>query len=76
MWQEKENKLYRCFQFKDFDAAMLFINAVADVARLQDHHPTIVNTYATVELFLSTHDAGNVITEKDHALAAAISAIH
>ena len=75
MWQIKDNQLYCCKTFKDFDEAMHFINAVADIARIHDHHPTIVNTYARVELFLSTHDAGNTITHKDHALADAISAI-
>lgn len=69
MWQEENNTLYRKFQFKDFKEAFAFLTKVAMVAEQLDHHPTIKNTWNTVELWLSTHDAGNIVTEKDRKLA-------
>lgn len=48
---------------------------VALVAEKMDHHPLWTNVYNTVEIWLSTHDAGDVVTEKDRALAKAIDAI-
>ncbi len=69
MWQEEKNALYRKFQFKDFKEAFAFLTKVAMVAEKIDHHPTIKNTWNTVELWLSTHDAGNVVTEKDWKLS-------
>ncbi len=71
-WEEKNNKLYRKFSFKDFSEALAFICRVGLLAEQQNHHPTITNTYNTVELWLSTHDAGDVVTEKDKKLAEAI----
>ncbi len=75
MWEEKNNKLYRKFQFKDFSEAMGFINRVALAAEKMNHHPTLTNTYNTVEIWLTTHDAGNTITDKDKKLSEKISAI-
>jgi 4a-hydroxytetrahydrobiopterin dehydratase len=75
MWQEENNALYRKFQFKDFKEAFAFLTKVAMVAETVNHHPTIKNTWNTVELWLSTHDAGNVVTAKDRKLAALIDAL-
>lgn len=72
MWQEQNNKLYRAFAFKDFKEAFNFITNVADIAQHHNHHPTICNTYNKVELWLNTHDAGNIVTNKDREMAAAI----
>ena len=69
MWQEENNKLYKKFSFKDFAQATDFINQVAAIAEELNHHPTIHNTYSTVELWLSTHEAGDVVTDKDRAFA-------
>lgn len=69
MWTENDNKLYRKFSFKDFNEAFGFMTRVALAAEKMDHHPTWTNTYNTVEIWLSTHDAGDVVTEKDHKLA-------
>lgn len=74
-FKESNNKLYCKIVFKDFKAAIEFINKLAIIADQLNHHPTIHNTYNTVELFLSTHDAGNVVTEKDWVLATEISKI-
>lgn len=75
MWSEQDNKLYRKFSFKDFNEAFAFMTRVAMLAEKMDHHPLWTNVYNTVELWLSTHDAGDIVTEKDHKLAAKIDAI-
>lgn len=64
-----ENKLYASFKFKNFIEAFAFISKVALLAEKLNHHPTIINTYNSVELFLYTHDAGDVVTQKDIELA-------
>ena len=75
MWTEQNNQLYREFTFQDFKAAFVFMSQVAELAEQHNHHPTWTNTYNKVEIWLSTHDAGDVVTEKDRALAAAIDGL-
>jgi 4a-hydroxytetrahydrobiopterin dehydratase len=75
MWTEKDNKLYRSFTFKDFKEAFAFMTKVAALADAQDHHPTWTNTYNKVEIWLNTHDAGNIVTKKDRELATAIDTL-
>jgi 4a-hydroxytetrahydrobiopterin dehydratase len=75
MWQETNNKLYRKFSFKNFSEAFAFMTRVAIEAEKMDHHPLWTNVWNTVEIWLSTHDAGDIITEKDRKLAARIDAI-
>lgn len=75
MWQEKNNTLYRKFKFENFREAVAFMNKVAAVAEDMNHHPKIHNTYNTVELWLSTHDAGDVVTEVDRSFAKRIDEI-
>ncbi len=75
MWQEIDNKLYQNFEFKNFVEAFSFITGVAILSEKADHHATITNTYNKVELWLSTHDKGNTITEKDRKLAALIDGL-
>jgi 4a-hydroxytetrahydrobiopterin dehydratase len=72
MWIEKDNSLYRSFRFKDFSEAFAFMTRVAIEAEKMNHHPRWTNVWNTVEIWLSTHDAGNTVTEKDHRLSAAI----
>jgi 4a-hydroxytetrahydrobiopterin dehydratase len=69
MWEEKNNALYRKFEFKDFSQAFAFMTRVALAAEKMDHHPNWSNVYNTVEISLSTHSAGNIVTEKDRKLA-------
>jgi 4a-hydroxytetrahydrobiopterin dehydratase len=76
MWEEKDNKLYRKFQFKDFSTAFAFMTRVAMEAEKMNHHPEWKNVYNTVEFWLSTHDAGDTITAKDHQLAKKIDALN
>ena len=76
MWQEKDNQLKRNFQFKDFIQAFAFMTEVAFHAEKQGHHPNWSNVYNRVEICLTTHDAGNTITQKDRLLAKAIDAVY
>jgi 4a-hydroxytetrahydrobiopterin dehydratase len=75
MWQEQDNKLYRKFEFKNFSEAFAFMTRVALAAEKMDHHPLWTNVYNTVEVWLSTHDAGDVVTDKDQQLAKKIDAL-
>ncbi|WP_080240016.1 4a-hydroxytetrahydrobiopterin dehydratase [Spirosoma rigui] len=72
MWQELDNQLTRTFTFADFSEAFAFMTRVALVAEKMDHHPWWSNVYNQVTIKLSTHDAGNIVTDKDRTLAEAI----
>ncbi|MBS0028461.1 4a-hydroxytetrahydrobiopterin dehydratase [Chitinophaga sp. 22321] len=72
MWEEKNKQLYRAFEFKDFRDAFAFMTKVALVAEKMDHHPNWSNVYNKVEIYLSSHDAGDIITARDEAMAKAI----
>lgn len=69
MWKEENQKLCKTFVFKDFSEAFAFITRVAMLAEQHQHHPTLINTWNTVELQWCTHEAQNTITEKDYQLA-------
>ena len=75
MWTEDQNRLKRTFQFKDFTEAFGFMTKVAIIAEKMNHHPTWTNTWNKVSFELSTHDAGDVVTDKDKKLAAAIDEV-
>ena len=69
MWKEKDNQLIAEFVFNDFVEAFGFMTQVALEAEKRNHHPNWTNVYNKVEIRLTTHDAGNVITAKDRELA-------
>ena len=71
-WIEQNNRLKKNFKFKDFSEAFAFMTRVAMIAEKMDHHPFWTNVYNTVNIELSTHDAGDVVTDKDRKLAKAI----
>lgn len=75
MWQEQNKQLYRKFQFKDFQQAFDFMTKVAAVAEKMNHHPRWQNEYNKVEIWLSTHSAGQ-ITDKDRELSGEIDRIY
>jgi 4a-hydroxytetrahydrobiopterin dehydratase len=75
MWKEENNKLYRKFEFKNFSEAFAFMTRVALAAEKMDHHPLWTNVYNQVEVWLSTHDAGDIVTDKDRQLAKKIDAL-
>jgi 4a-hydroxytetrahydrobiopterin dehydratase len=72
MWKEENNTLYRKFEFKNFSEAFAFMTRVALAAEKMDHHPLWTNVYNKVEVWLNTHDAGDIVTDKDRKLAAVI----
>jgi 4a-hydroxytetrahydrobiopterin dehydratase len=69
MWKEENNTLYKKFEFGDFSEAFAFMTRVALAAEKMDHHPLWTNVYNRVEIWLSTHSAGDIVTEKDRKLA-------
>lgn len=71
-WTEQNNRLKKNFKFKDFSEAFAFMTRVAMIAEKMDHHPFWTNVYNTVNIELSTHDAGDIVTDKDRKLAQAI----
>ncbi len=72
MWKEENDKLTRTFEFNNFIEAFGFMSQVAIVAEKMNHHPNWSNVYNKVTIELSTHDAGNIVTDKDRELAKAI----
>ena len=72
MWIEKNDKLSKTFTFKDFSEAFAFMTRVALLAEVNEHHPDWSNSWNKVHIDLSTHDAGNKVTDKDKKLAKAI----
>jgi 4a-hydroxytetrahydrobiopterin dehydratase len=74
-WVEQDNALTATFRFADFTTAFSFMTAVAFAAERLNHHPDWSNVWNTVSFRLNTHDAGGTVTNKDHKLAEAISAI-
>ena len=75
MWKEENNKLYKKFTFKNFSEAFAFMTRVALAAEKMDHHPTWTNVYNKVEIWLNTHDAGDIVTDKDRKLSKKIDSL-
>jgi 4a-hydroxytetrahydrobiopterin dehydratase len=69
-WKEENQVLLKTFTFASFEEAMQFMQNATPFISEADHHPTWSNTYNRVEVKLTTHDAGNKVTEKDRKLAA------
>ena len=69
MWKEENDKLIREFSFDSFIEAFAFMTKVAMIAEKMDHHPAWFNVYNKVKIELSTHDAGDKVTDKDRELA-------
>lgn len=76
MWKEENNQLTATFEFNDFVEAFGFMAKVALVAEKMNHHPEWTNIYNSVVIKLSTHDAGNVVTNLDRELAAKIDKLY
>jgi 4a-hydroxytetrahydrobiopterin dehydratase len=74
-WTHENDMLSREWRFTDFSEAFGFITRVALLAEQADHHPNGSNVYNTVHIGLTSHDAGNVVTEKDVSLARQINEI-
>lgn len=76
MFQEENNTLKADFQFENFSRAFAFMTEVALQAEKMNHHPNWSNVWNKVEIRLTTHDAGDTVTERDRKLAAAIERIY
>lgn len=68
-WIEQNNKLQKTFVFKSFVEAIAWMSKASLIIDKMDHHPEWTNIYNRVQVSLSTHDAGNIVTEKDRMLA-------
>ena len=75
MFQLENNFLVAVFRFADFTMAFAFMTEVAFLAEKHNHHPNWSNVYNTVNIQLTTHDAGNTVTDKDYTLAQAIEKV-
>jgi 4a-hydroxytetrahydrobiopterin dehydratase len=73
-WAHQDDALRKTFRFESHREAISFLVRLSFEAEQRDHHAEIRNVYATVELVLRTHDAGNKVTGKDLDLARAIEA--
>jgi 4a-hydroxytetrahydrobiopterin dehydratase len=73
-WELEKKHIERTFEFDDFADAIDFVNAIAEVAEDEEHHPDIEIHYNKVRLVLSTHSKGG-LTELDFALAERIDTL-
>ncbi len=74
-WAHEEHALRKRFTFHTFPEAISFIARLAFDAERLAHHPELHNVYGTVDIALTTHDAGDRVTEKDVELATRIESI-
>jgi 4a-hydroxytetrahydrobiopterin dehydratase len=74
-WIEEDNKLQRSLEFRDFNESLDFINKLGVICESMNHHPEINWVYNKIKLTLSTHDAGDEITDLDYQLANGINDI-
>ena len=74
-WTEDAGALTRTFTFKNFSEAFAFMTRVALLAEKHNHHPEWSNVWNRVDIKLTTHDAGDTVTDNDRTLAAAIDAL-
>ena len=75
MWKQVKDSLVAELVFKNFVDAFAFMTEVAALAEKHDHHPEWSNVYNRVTIRLTTHDAGNQVTDNDRKLAEAIEAL-
>lgn len=71
-WTEQDNSLTQTFAFANFREAFAFMTRVAFIAEELDHHPEWSNVYGEVTITLTTHSAGNTVTDLDRKFAAAV----
>ena len=75
MFKLDNNTLSAEFKFDNFTQAFAFMTEVAFLAEQHQHHPNWSNVWNTVNIALTTHDAGNTVTDKDYELAKAIELV-
>ena len=74
-WIEDNNELSKTFEFASFEEAIAWMVKASMEIEKMNHHPTWTNIYNKVHVKLSTHDAGNVVTDKDRLLAEALDGV-
>jgi len=74
-WEQEGGALRKDFRFADFAEALAFVNRVGALAEEANHHPDIDIRWSVVTLRLSTHSAGDVVTDRDRDLAARIDGL-
>lgn len=74
-WKYQKGFLHRNFEFSSFRKTINFLNEVANIAEVKDHHPMLINNFNILEIKLSTHDV-NGISQKDFDLALDIDKLH
>jgi 4a-hydroxytetrahydrobiopterin dehydratase len=74
-WKEENNALNKTYVFKNFVEALSWMVKAGFVIEKLNHHPEWSNVYNKVTVKLTTHDAGNTVTEKDRELAKLLDAI-
>ena len=72
-WQHIDNQLVGVWELSGFTAVTKAVTAICDLAAQQDHHPTVTFGYNTLQVATTTHDTGNVVTNKDLELALTIT---
>jgi len=75
-WQAADGALTREYAFPDYRATIAFVNAVADMAEAQDHHPDMRVGYRRCTLAYATHSAGGALTDNDFICAARADALY
>lgn len=73
-WALENNSIVKEWVFKDFTAALQFINLIGEIAEKHNHHPELFNVYSKVKLCFNTHDEGG-ITQKDIDIALEINSL-
>jgi 4a-hydroxytetrahydrobiopterin dehydratase len=75
-WINENNALHKTYTFADFETAMHFMQIASKQISIHNHHPEWSNVYNKVSIKLTTHDAGNTITEKDEMLALMLDEVY
>lgn len=75
-WINENNALHKTYTFADFETAMHFMQIASKQISIHNHHPEWSNVYNKVSIKLTTHDAGNTITEKDEMLAVMLDEVY
>ena len=76
MWEERDNALHASLDCGDFVTAFAFMTEAAFAIERDNHHPEWSNVYGKIDIKLTTHDAGNTVTDKDRKLAKALEVIY
>lgn len=74
-WTEEKSQLSKTFKFNSFAEAISWMVKAAFIIEKMNHHPEWTNVYNKVHVILRTHDAGNIVTDRDRALAKALDTL-